>query len=81
MDVQDVLRLTFRISATACFTRVMAGCDFQPKVLRRNRVLNSHLCLVRLITYGADQTSYGDSCLPRSSIGEVLPEIASAITG
>lgn len=35
---------TLLISVTACLTRVIAGCDFQPNAWRRKRVLNSHLC-------------------------------------
>src|SRR5690606_38883426 len=38
------LRATFLISETASLTRLMAGCDFQPKALRRKRARNSHLC-------------------------------------
>ena len=34
-------RATFLISATACRTRWIAGCDFQPKAPRRKRLVNS----------------------------------------
>jgi len=37
------LRPTFLISETASLVRLMAGCDFQPKALRRKRARNSHL--------------------------------------
>jgi len=33
---------TFLISATACLTRVIAGCDFHPKAWRRKRDLKTH---------------------------------------
>jgi hypothetical protein len=34
------LRLTFLISATASCTRAIAGCERQPKALRRKRAAN-----------------------------------------
>lgn len=34
------------ISATASFTRLSAGCDFQPNARRRKRDLNVHTCFV-----------------------------------
>jgi hypothetical protein len=34
-------RATFLISLTACRTRWIAGCDFQPNARRRKRLANS----------------------------------------
>ena len=46
-------RATFFISATACLTRWMAGCDFHPNACRRKRALNSHVCMVKCAPPGA----------------------------
>jgi hypothetical protein len=38
------LRRTFLISATASRTRAIAGCERQPKALRRKRAANCQRC-------------------------------------
>ena len=66
-------RATFLISLTACLTRAIAGCDFQPKAPRRMRRVNVQEAVLALdisVKLKADGSRYrGGSAGLRSSTG------------
>jgi hypothetical protein len=70
-----ILRRTFLTSATASCTRAIAGCERQPKTLRRKRAANCQRCLSAVAVSHPqprrDLTRFGprgvSGSLPRSS--------------